>query len=345
MKFVVAILIFCVVILFHEFGHFLLARANGICVEEFCIGFGPTLLSYQGKQTKYSVKLVWFGGACIMKGEDEENSDPDAFGAKGVLARMSVVFAGPFFNFILAFVFSLVLMGMVGYDLPVITTVYEGSPAESAGLIEGDVILSMNNKKITVAREAALYLYLHPQKATEEVVVTYERDGEQYTVSILPELNEAGYYRIGIGLNTVRQRGNVFQTLRYAFHEVGYWIDVTLNSLKLLVTGQVSLNQLSGPVGIVKTIGDTYEQSQPSGLVIVIANMLNISILLSANLGVMNLLPIPALDGGRIVFLIAEGIRRKKFNPNIEGYVNMAGFAILILLMVLVMVNDIHNLI
>ena len=144
-SFLIAFVIFSIVILFHELGHFLLAKANGIRVNEFCFGLGPTICGIQKGETKYCIKAFPFGGACMMEGEDEDSTDNRAFGKKPVWGRMSVVFAGPFFNFILAFIFAFILMSCVGYDKPVLSGVMEGYAAEEAGLQEGDEIIRMNH--------------------------------------------------------------------------------------------------------------------------------------------------------------------------------------------------------
>lgn len=187
-----------------------------------------------------------------------------------------------------------------------------------------------------------MYSYFHTGEAVD---VTYERDGERYTATLEPTYDEeSGRYLLGITNNYAREKGNVLENLKYSVYELKYWIWTTLESLKMLVTGKVSANELSGPVGIVKSIGDTYDASRSDGYYYVFLNMVNFSILLSANLGVMNLLPLPALDGGRLVFLIVEAIRRKKIDPEKEGMVHFVGIMLLMGLMVLVMFNDIRKL-
>lgn len=342
MKIIIAILIFSLLIIFHELGHFLLAKKNGIRVNEFCLGLGPTVVGFTKGETKYSLHLLPFGGACMMEGEDAESDDERAFGKKSVWARISVVAAGPIFNFIMALVFSIILMGCVGYDKPVLSGVMEDYPAEEAGIEAGDTIVKLNHKSIHFWREINFYLYSHPG---EELKVTYEREGERYETTLTPKYDEEnGAYYAGFYGGGEKTKGNVIETLQYGVYYVKYWIDVTFESLKMLVTGQVGVQDMSGPVGIVKTIGDTYEQSKASGVFYIFVNMLNISILLSANLGVMNLLPIPALDGGRLVFLIIEAIRGKKIDPDKEGMVHFIGMACLMLLMVVVMFSDIRKL-
>lgn len=341
MKIILALLIFSLIVLFHEFGHFLLAKRGGIAVTEFSLGMGPRILSKQIGETRYSWKLLPFGGSCMMVGEDGDSDDENAFGKKSVWTRISVVAAGPIFNFILAFFLSLFIIGSIGYDAPDVVAVADGYPAAEAGIQPGDRILQMNHTKIHVYREVSLYVQTHQG---ETVTVTYERDGERHAVTLEPKLSESGTYLLGFRGSGVRTKGNIFQTVWYSAYEVKYWISTTLQSLGMMFRGRVSADDISGPVGIVNTIGNTYEASKQDGGFYVWLNMLNISILLSANLGVMNLLPIPALDGGRLVFLFLEVIRRgKRIDPEKEGMVHFVGLMLLMALMLVVMFNDFRN--
>ncbi|MCR5272191.1 MAG: RIP metalloprotease RseP [Lachnospiraceae bacterium] len=344
MKFIVAIVIFSIIILFHELGHFLFAKRAGVRVNEFCLGLGPTLVGFQKGETFYSIKLLPFGGACVMEGEDEESDDvTGSFQNKTVWQRISIVFGGPLFNFIMAFAGALIIISCVGYDIPRIYSVTEGYPADEAGIEAGDIITSINGKTIHFYREVSNYITFH---GVGEMDITYERDGEEYEVTLTPVYDEeSGRYMMGFQSDRSRVKGNFFDTIKYSVFEVKYWIDTTFSSLKMLVLRQVSLNNMSGPVGIVKTIGDTYTDSIEDGYYYVFLNMVNITILLSANLGTMNLLPLPALDGGRLVFLIIEAIRGKRVSPEKEGWVHGVGILLLMTLMVFVMFNDIRNII
>lgn len=341
MKIILALLIFSLIVLFHEFGHFLLAKRGGIGVTEFSLGMGPRLFSKQIGETRYSVKLLPFGGSCMMVGEDGESDEENSFGSKSVWTRISVVAAGPIFNFILAFFLALFIVGSIGYDAPDIVAVMDGYPAAEAGMQPGDRIVQMNKTHIHVYREVSLYVQMHQG---ETVTVTYERDGERHAVTLEPKMSEYGTYLLGFQGSGVRAKGNVFQTVYYSAYEVKYWISTTLKSLAMMFHGQVSADDISGPVGIVNAIGNTYEASREDGGFYVWLNMLNISILLSANLGVMNLLPIPALDGGRLVFLLLEVLRRgKRIDPEKEGMVHFVGLMLLMALMLVIMLNDFRN--
>lgn len=341
MGIILAILLFGFIVFFHELGHFSVAKKNGIEVEEFCLGMGPLLFSKEYKGTRYALRLLPIGGACMMGEDDEATGTEGNFHSKSVWARMAVIAAGPVFNFILAFLMAVVLTMMTGYDKPVVADVEEGYPAIEAGMQAGDEIVKINHKRIHIFREISMYNQFHQG---EDLDITYRRDGKEYTVTLSPKMDEElSYYRVGI-LSSGYEDANLVTAVQYGAYEVKYWIDYTLASLKMLVTREVGIDQLSGPVGIVNLVDDTYQSSVSYGAVAVIANLLNLAILLSANLGVFNLLPFPALDGGRLVFLIIEAIRGKKIPPEKEGYFHMVGFILLMILMVVVLFNDVARL-
>lgn len=428
MKILIAILIFSVIIIFHELGHFLLAKRNGIKVTEFSLGMGPRLLSVEKGETRYSLKVFPIGGSCMMVGEDDDDDSEGSFNKASVWARISVVAAGPIFNFILAFVFAMIITSVAGYDPARVLQVEENSPAAKAGLQEGDIITEFQGRNIVLGRDLDSYMMLHGLK-DEDITLTYERNGEKKEISFEayseekymlgfsyvptpdgePEITqivlngsmmEAGvqagdiireingetietsqeiqeYWEknpldgseISLGIerdgeiqtlslkpqmtkqidtgfvyNLYREKTNFLGVLRYSASEVRYWISNTIESLMMLIKGQFSVNDLSGPVGIIDVIGDSYEEAKEESTVMAWLQMLYWAILLSANLGVMNLLPIPALDGGRLVFLLVEAVRKKKLNPNVEGMIHFAGFVLLMLLMVFVMFNDFRRL-
>ena len=425
MKILIAIIIFSAIILIHELGHFLLAKINGIGVTEFSLGMGPRLFSVQKGETRYSVKLFPLGGSCAMVGEDTAEEElQGSFNAAPVLGRISVVAAGPVFNFILAFILSVIIVGFVGYDPAEIVEVQKGSAASEAGIEAGDVITEYNGYHVDLAKDLYVYSYLNGLKegdtvtlkvrrdgeikeirytpdvsvryllgfnrsdassmtvesliagmpldeaglqpgdtitaingteiadgeaydvylkdhplSNEPVEITYVRDGLDYTATITPQ--EYRTPQLGFSYNLGYEKTSGLGVLKYGTLEVKYMIRTTLLSLKQLVTGNLGFKDLSGPVGVVDAIGTTYEQSRSEGTLMLWMNMLNMAVLLSANLGVMNLLPLPALDGGRLVFLVVEAIRRKPINREIEGMVHFAGLMLLMALMVVVMYNDI----
>ena len=340
MGIILAILIFSFIVFFHELGHFLLAKMNGVEVNEFAIGMGPAIYSREYKGTKYAVRIFPIGGFCAMGEDDEVTESPNNFNNKSVWARISVIAAGPIFKFILAFIFYVILTALVGYDKPVVSGVEEGYLAAEAGIQAGDTIVKMGGKRIHLFREVSVYNQFHQG---EEVAVTYRRNGEEKTVTLTPkEDKELGYERLGIS-SSGYEKANLLTALQYGVYVERFWINTTLESLKMLVTGKVGIDQLSGPVGIVDVVDDSYKESRSYGFMAVLAQLLYIAILISANLGVMNLLPLPALDGGRLVFLFVEAVRRKRVPPEKEGYVHLVGIACLMILMVFVMFNDIRR--
>ena len=342
LKIILAILIFSFIIIFHELGHFLFAKKCNVKVNEFTLGLGPTILSWGKGETKYCLKLLPFGGSCVMEGEDEESDSDRAFGNKSLWERFQIVFGGPFFNFILAYILAVVYIASIGVNDTTVD-VMEGYPAAEAGIQSGDEIVSLGNYRVHFYNEISIYTFLHSNDET--IDVGYERDGKRYTATITPKYSEeSGRKLIGIQKGNEYKKVSPIGVIKYAAYNIKYQIYVTLSSLKLLFTGQVSMNEVSGPVGVVTTISDVYDQSVSSGAFYVFINLTSIAILLSANLGVMNLLPFPALDGGRIVLILFEAIRGKKMKPEIENGINLVGFALLMLLMIVVMYNDIIKL-
>lgn len=338
------LIIFCVVVLSHEFGHFIVAKKNGIHVVEFFIGMGPTLFSFKKGDTKYSLKLLPIGGACMFEGEDgleKEKGEMSerAFPNAPVWVRFATIFAGPLFNFLVAYVMALILVSVCGITTPTVQAVSEGGSAEKVGLQEGDVITQINGKRIHLGGEITLISQLNTKG--ESLTVTYERNGEKNTVVISPTYDEATQrYYMGIVAGSYL-KCNVPQTFKYALYTMKFYVETTFRSLQMLVTGQLSRNDVAGPVGLVKMVDEVYDSAKPYGAVEVMLNMVNIVLLLSVNLGIMNLLPLPALDGGRLVFLLIEGIRGKPVPPEKEGMVHLAGMMALMVLTVLVLFNDI----
>ena len=344
------------IILFHEFGHYLLARLNGIAVVEFSVGFGPRLLSWVSQKTgiRYSLKLLPLGGSCAMLGEfgedeDEKEEVPDVKGVsffdKGPLAKMAVIAAGPLFNFILAFGFSLVILSWAGIDPAVIAGTSEGMPAETAGLKEGDVITKLDGRKIHLSREISMYLMTAGQDPVQVEYRRYDETSSSWTTEhtvIQPEFKDGRYY-LGVILQGHRDAPeSLVQVLQYSVYEVRYWILTVIDSLKMIAGGKVSTNDIAGPVRIVTIIDQTVEENTQYGFVTVVMNLLNLMVMFSANLGVMNLLPFPALDGGRLVFLLWELITRQPVSQRVESAVNMAGMALLMTFMVFVVFNDLR---
>ena len=351
------LLILGAVIFVHEFGHFLLAKKNGVGVIEFSIGMGPRIFSTVYHGTRYSLKWIPFGGSCRMLGDDSGIVDPDAepitdtehcFENKSVWARISVIAAGPVFNFLLAYVLAVVVIGSAGSDKPIITRLVDGYPAQEAGLQPGDRIVKINKEPIHLYRDLQLYLMLHPG---ETLNVTYVRDGEKATAVIEPKFSEEDQsYLMGI-YGGGRYSLNWYETLQYSWYELRYNVLAVVKSLGMVFTGDLPVTSFSGPVGIATTVDDivtevneaTVNESFQDRAASMILTLLNFMVLLSANLGVMNLLPIPAMDGGRLVFLIIEAVRGKAVPKEKEAVVHIAGFIFLFLFMIFILFNDIHR--
>jgi regulator of sigma E protease len=431
MKIIIALLILSVIVIVHELGHFLLAKKNGITVTEFSVGMGPRIASFVRKGTRYSLKLFPIGGSCMMLGEDDATDDAGSFNSKGVWARFSVLFGGPFFNFILAFVLALVVLGAEGVDLPTVSEVQLGSPVEQAGIQVGDRVTQINGSPINLGREVHTYSYFSPftektvkikyvrdkkeyeAKVSPQFVSTYQfgcsfdqttdsaaeiteiienypldklglkagdfivningtkinsgkelsnyliehpltkekvsltymdggADGKEKTIEIVPQFVSSDY-TLGWNVNTYFEKISAVNVVKYSFYEVKYNIVLTIKSLGSLITGKVSLKNLAGPVGIVNYVGNVVTETRSYGIGIILISLAQFCILLSANLGVMNLLPIPALDGGRLVFLLIEAVRGKPVPKEKEAVVHLIGMAALMVLMVFVFYNDLRN--
>ena len=353
------IVILGLVIFIHEFGHFLLAKKNDVGVVEFAVGLGPKLFSWVKKGTRYSIKLIPFGGYCMMlgdentlpdeSGEDVVNDDEHAFNKKPLLVRIAVIAAGPIFNFALALLFAVVLTAMIGTTPSKIAATIQDYPAAEAGLKAGDEIVKLDHTRVHLFKDIQLYMALHEG---EEIKITYRRGGETFETTLKPVYDEEeGRYLIGILMPERTRDLNVFEVLKYGWFDFAYNTKVVFKSLGMLFTGKASLNDLSGPVGmagvvndIVNEVGeDTKNEPFLTKAYWLIVNLMNFIVLLSANLGIMNLLPIPGLDGGRLLLLIVEGIRRKPLDKKAERIVTLIGFGLLLLLMVVVFFNDIRK--
>lgn len=357
------ILIISVIVISHEFGHFIVGRLNGIEVKEFTVGMGPCIFKKQGEQTLFTIRLLPIGGACIFKGmdleEDEEDIEPEdlvddddnastkkeivyepgSFGAAPIWGRIATVLAGPFFNIVLAYLLAIFICWFCGQDLPVLYGVMEGYPAEEAELQKGDVILEVDNQKIFLWREINVISYMNYGKPLS---ITYERDGQIYNTVITPKYSEEdGRYYIGFLGGGEYVMCNNLSVFKYSLLEIRYWFITTYRSIWYLFTGHGSIDDLSGPVGVANVIDETIEETKEYGVFTVILNMVNITVLLAVNLGVVNLLPLPALDGGRLLLLLFELITRRRVPPEKEGMFHLIGFILLFGLMIVVLFNDI----
>lgn len=391
LKILIFILIFFIIVVSHEFGHFIIAKANGIRVVEFSVGMGPKLIKFKRKETTYSLRLLPIGGACIFDEVDSyqtgqttfkpgQNGDEEAsdgtmqnaseinansnynqdkliaqhisaeeqfenekkqkknFSDAPLLARFTTVLAGPLFNFILAFVLAIAMVIICGQTNTKITSVMDGFPAQEAGIQPGDEIVSINGERVYIYDEVRL---ISSMNQGEKLTLVVKRDGENKEYVINPKFDEEqNRYYIGFSGGTYKER-NPWMIISSAYLEVRYWIKATFKSLIRLFTGQGSVTELSGPVGVATVVSDVYDEAVSYGFLTVLASMLNIAILLSANLGVINLLPLPAIDGGRILFMLIELVRGKPVPKDKEAIVHFIGFVLLLGLMIFVFYNDI----
>lgn len=276
-----------------------------------------------------------------------------AFQKKNPWQRLIICLAGVGFNFLLAFLLSLVLIGVSGYDRLQVAALQENAPIAASGLQPGDEITSIEivgGAKITVHayRDVSLFMTLYADTFDDQTKlrITYVRDGETKRADFTPVYREdTGTYLLGIGFLSQRmQVQSVGELLRYSTYEISYNITATLESLKLMLRGQVERDEVMGPVGTVAVMGETVARSEEYGTINMLLVLANLCILLSANLGVMNLLPIPGLDGGRILFILAELLLRRRLNPALENTINGVAILLLLGLMLLILGNDIVNL-
>ncbi|MBP1560845.1 MAG: site-2 protease family protein [Oscillospiraceae bacterium] len=335
----IAAAFFCLIILVHEFGHFFVAKLCGIRVDEFAIGMGPVIYKKQGRETLYSVRLLPIGGFCSM-GEDVEDEDPNSFRKKPVLFRMAVIVAGAVMNLVLGFILSVILVLVNGGGVTS-QIVYFADNAVSAeqGLQLNDKILEINGVKIFSVKDITYQLGNDEDCKIDFLV---ERNGEKVRIDGVQfdyKVNEeTGKRTLIYDFKVLREKITVGNLLPYAFKNLVYYGRIVIMSLGDIVKGKYGINDLQGPVGIVSTIGDVTEKSGFK-----IDFLLDIAALVTVNIGIFNLLPLPALDGGRFVFLLIEAVRRKAFKAETEGAIHFVGFALLMVLMVVVTFNDVKN--
>ncbi|MEE1043182.1 MAG: RIP metalloprotease RseP [Clostridia bacterium] len=330
-----AIVIFLVLVLVHEFGHFITAKLCGVTVNEFAIGMGPTIFKKEYKGTKYSLRCIPIGGFCAMEGEDEESDSTGAFSNKKPWQRILILVSGAAMNLILGFVLMCIVMFSKNAQyvaVPVVNTVLEDSAAEQAGLQPGDEIVKIDNADIQTQMELKFELTRYKGGSID---VEYIRDGKRHTTALTPKQGEDGVYYIGFEAKAepLNFGGRVYHAFQYTL----FYGKAILVSLFDLVTGNIGAENMSGPVGIVSEIGNAAQQGLHS--------LLTFAALITINLGLFNLLPFPALDGGRVFFVFVELIIRRKIPADKEGIVHFIGFALLILLMLFATWNDITRLI
>lgn len=345
------IIILGVIILVHEFGHFIFSKKFGVFVHEFAIGMGPKIFSRTKGETEYSIRAIPIGGFCSLAGEDGEETDEQGkkipknrkLFARPIWQRFLILFFGAGNNFILAYIL-LFLVGLIaGAQVmdPIIENVDSGLPVAEAGIVAGDKILAVNGHKTKTIDDVQLYITLakmEDEKATIELKVE-NKQGDVKTYKITPkkvEQDGSKQYLYGIQLTSKSERG-FFASIKYSFQKSGAIFRQMWVTLGSLFTGKVGVNNLSGPVGIYSYVGEVKEQGY--------INLLLLTALLSINVGFLNLIPFPAFDGGRIFLLLIEKIRGKPMKAETENLINVVGFILIMVLALYITGHDIFNLI
>jgi len=315
-------------ILIHELGHFFAARLSGMKVLELAMGFGPKIIGWEKKGTKFSIRVFPLGGFCNILGlNPEEAKDPDGFAQKSPLKRAVVLASGSLMNLLLAlilfFLIFFAFLGVADNESTVLGYILEDFPAEQAGLLAGDKLLAIDGEAVSNWDDIIAGISAKPN---DEVTLSISRNGELRDISVVTKLvPETERAMIGIGQS--RKKFSFFPSLQAGAAEFGG----VIRSLSHVVTGKAPLD-VAGPVGIFIVIGEVAQ----TGLI----NLIFLTAIISMSLGIMNLLPIPALDGGRLLFLLVETVRGKKIDPEKEGLIHFIGFAILILLVLFVTYYD-----
>lgn len=354
---ILTLLIFTIIVVIHEWGHMIVAKKCNVSVEEFAVGMGPKLWGVKKGETLYSIRCLPLGGYCKMTDEADENGKV-GFNQLNVWKRMSIAFAGPLMNFVLAFVVMIGLSMVTAVTTTVVVNVSDNSPAKQCDIRQGDKVISINGKKTPSYNYISYYLSYNQG---EDIELTILRDGKRLVKNITPQYNEeANRYIMGIACEglaplidvgfyeyegTNYTRADLWDCIADGYNNTIFIVKVTFEGFMQLFTGQVGVDQLSGPIGVTTAVGDTYQEAAKIGVFPIVASMLKLVVLLSANLGILNLLPVPGLDGGRILIFIVEIIRRKQLPPEKEGMVNLIGLALIMLLGIVIAYNDILKLI
>ncbi len=339
------ILILGIIVLVHEFGHFIWAKITGVYVYEFAIGMGPKLFGKKKGETEYTIRAIPIGGFCQMAGEDLEDDDDNeipkdrTLQAKTAWQRFLIMVFGPLNNFILAIVllfFIALIWGGTTMN-PVFTSIEKGSAAADVGLSKGDKVLEINGHKVSNSDDLSLYLAIADPTHKNEIKVE-KKNGKEETYKIKPKKEKVKgeeVYKYGVGIKQEKTTGFV-EAFKYTGKKTVSIFKQMFITVGYLFTGGIKLNQLSGPVGIYSIVGE----SSKSG----ISSLIYLMAFLSINVGFINLLPIPAFDGGHILFIIIEKIKGSPVNPEIENKIHTVFLMLLMILMLVITFNDILRL-
>lgn len=328
-----ALLAFSALIIGHEFGHFIMARANGVKVLEFSLGMGPKLFSVKGKETEYLIKALPIGGYVRMYGEEDDVNvaDDRAFSNKTSFQKLTIVAAGPIMNFIIAILFFSLVGGIQGHSTNIVDKVIENSPAMEVGIQAGDKITEANGKMVTTWEDFLNEIFTGEGKPVNMQV---ERNGEKIKLDLVPKYNEAeDRYQVGVYSKVVKP--NFIDSIKYGLNQTGSTIRQTFGFFGQLFKGKVSSDDVGGPISIIKISGRAAQQG--------ILTLLNIMALFSVQFAIFNIIPFPALDGGWIFLLLFQIITGKEINKEKVATINYYGFLALMGLMVFVLLKDIVN--
>ncbi|MBQ8569537.1 MAG: site-2 protease family protein [Oscillospiraceae bacterium] len=336
----IAVLIFCFIIIIHEGGHFFAAKACGIPVNEFAIGMGPVIYKKQGKETLFTLRILPIGGFCAM-GEDDEAEDENSFRSKPVWKRMIVIVAGAFMNIILGFILAVIFFLVTDKGITTRIAVFsEDAVSSSYGLSVDDVIVKINDLNVFTMNDV-IYELTNDEDGVFDFTV--ERNGERVQLDGVTFAkgidSETGKQTLIYDFKVYSEKITVANILPYSIKKTIYNGRIVLMSLRDIILGKYGVNDLSGPVGIVSAITEVTEEFGIDW-----SYILEMAMLITINVGIFNLLPLPALDGGRFVFLVIEAIRRKQLKAETEGFIHMAGMLLLMALMVFVTFNDVKKL-
>lgn len=332
---IIAIIMFLLLVTIHEFGHFIVAKLSGIKVNEFAVGMGPAIYSKEKGETLYSLRILPIGGYCAMEGEDESSSDPRSYDNAPASRRFLTILAGPFMNLLLAAIIFSVVIFNTGTASTKVGGFSENSKAKEAGIEIGDQILKVNDENISefadISKVLAKFYEENDKDLPVEVLVKRNDEEKSFTVKPYFEKNTAF-----LGVSSKLRDVGFFESISLGFKEMNKNVKMIFSILSNLFTGKLSVKALSGPVGVVKEIGNQAN----NGLM----NLLYFLAYISVNLGVFNLIPFPALDGSKLVTNLYEMITKKKVNKKIEEKVTIAGFVILLGLILLVTIKDVFTL-
>ncbi len=355
MSIILTLIIFTLIVVIHEFGHFIVAKKCNVLVEEFSVGMGPKLLGKKVGETEYTLRILPLGGFCRMADEKPENTERIGFNDASVLQRIVICITGPLMNFVLAFVIMIIMSMCTGISTTNIVDIIEGSGAANANMQIGDKIIEYDGHSIHTRDELEFYKDETKGSSVDIVVL---RNNEKIKTKLTPIFDsETNRYLIGISLD---YKAPLFNMTNADFSQVekasiaeyisdGFWSSAALVKLTVLgfikmITAQITVQELSGPIGVTAVVDDMYQAAAPAGINIVILQLIYLMALLSANLGVINLLPLPAIDGGKILIYLIELISGYRMPKEKEAYIHFIGFVLLIGLGVYIAYNDILKL-